>query len=105
MPCGLPAALPVGHALVAPDVVDGVQLPQLGEQAGVGDVGPHVGPELDPLGPVVAPVIHGARLQGIGSRTSLFDIVSQVLIGTVPDVVNIVANSLVGTGPEGEGLG
>ena len=63
VPGGLSAALPVSHALVAPDVVDGVQLSQLGEQASVGNVRPHVGPELDTLGPVVTPVIHRAWLQ------------------------------------------
>ena len=63
MPGGLPAALPVRHGLVTPDVVDGVQLPQLGEQARVRDVGPHIRPELDALGPIVTPVIHRARPQ------------------------------------------
>ena len=69
-------------------MVDGVQLPQLGEQPGVGNVRPHVGPVLDPPGPVVGPVVHAARLERVG-----------------PDVVDIAANSPVWTGPEGEGLG
>ena len=76
MPGGLSAAFPVRHGLVAPDVVDGVQLPQLGEQPGVRDVGPDIGAVLDAPGPVVGPVVHAARLQGVG-----------------PDVVDIATNS------------
>ena len=81
MPRGLPASLPVRHGLVAPDVVDGVELPQLGEQPRVRDVRPHVGPELDALGPVVAPVVHGARLQRIRStgRRNINNLMSTII--------------------------
>ena len=69
-------------------MIDGVELPQLGEQPGVGDVRPDVGPVLDAPGPVVGPVIHAARLERVG-----------------PDVVDVAAHPPVWTGPEGEGLG
>ena len=67
MPGGLPASLPVRHGLVAPDVVDGVQLAQLREQPSVWDVRPYVGPKLDPLGPVVTPVVHRPGPQRVRS--------------------------------------
>lgn len=88
MPGGLPARLPVRHRGVAPDVVDGVQLAELGEEAAVRHVGPHGAPQLDPPAPVVGPVVQGTRLQVV-----------------CPDVIDIAACSALRAGPEVEGLG
>ena len=98
MPGGLPAPLPVRHALVAPDVVDGVQLPQLGEEASVGNVWSNIGSELDSLGPVVTPVIHGAGLQRVGPDDD--DVIVEVNDEASPDIIDVGANPLVRTGPE-----
>jgi len=46
VPGGLTTRLPVRQRLVAPEMVDGVQLAQLGEQAAVRDVLPDRAPVL-----------------------------------------------------------
>ena len=46
-------------------MVDCVKLPQLSEKATVGNVLPHTAPELNPLAPVVAPVVQAPRLKAV----------------------------------------
>ena len=46
-------------------MVDCVKLSQLGEKATIGNILPDTAPELDPLAPVVAPVIEAARLKAV----------------------------------------
>ena len=46
-------------------MVDCVKLSQLGEKATIGNILPDTAPELDPLAPVVAPVIETARLEAV----------------------------------------
>lgn len=46
-------------------MVDCVKLSQLGEKATIGNILPDTAPELDPLAPVVAPVVQAARLEAV----------------------------------------
>merc|ERR1719154_496729 len=87
VPGGLPAGFPVRHRLVTPDMIDSVQLPQLGEQSSIRHIRPNSRPVLDPPGPVVAPVIHGPRLERVG-----------------PYVIHITTLPLVRARPEWESL-
>ena len=46
-------------------MIDSVKLSQLCEKATVGNILSDAAPELDPLAPVVAPVIEAARLKAV----------------------------------------
>ena len=46
-------------------MIDSVKLSQLCEKATVGNILSDAAPELDPLAPVVAPVIETARLEAV----------------------------------------
>lgn len=88
MPCCFAALFSVCHGLVAPDVIDSVKLSQLCEKATVGNILSDAAPELDPLAPVVAPVIEAARLKAVR-----------------PDVINTGPFPGIRAWPEHEGLG
>ena len=42
-----------------------MKLSQLSEKATIGNILPDTAPELDPLAPVVAPVVQAARLEAV----------------------------------------
>lgn len=87
MPGWLSATLPVSHAFVTPDVVDGVQLTKLSKKSGIGNVRSHIWSKLNTLSPIVTPIIHRARLQWIRS-----------------DIIYVISHPLIWTWPEWEGL-
>ncbi len=60
-----------------------VEVAQLAEEPSPGNVGPDLRSDLDPPGPVVAPVVHAARLEEV--RAYVVDVISLARLRAGPE--------------------
>lgn len=87
-----------------PHVVDGVNLAQLGEESGIGDIIPHSSSAFDSLGPIVTPIIHTSYANHILGQNIIGWIMYPKLHLTrlqfvAPNIINVLAGSLLGLRP------